>query len=191
MFFQVIQMVYWLTLSTWFGGALFIAIAAPIIYQTVQKNNPILPHVLSVNLDGEHGHLLSDTIVANMISALSNVELICAGGLALALGGQWVTLDIHDPANLASLIIRTALLLGGAGAVAYDRWILRPKISKFRQEFTENADDPEKANPARDQFNHFHQSSLLLLQIMVVMLLGLVLLSAAVHQPAYIFTAAK
>ncbi len=50
--FQLIQIVFWLALSTWFGAVLFIAVAAPIIFRTVRESNPVLPMVLSVNLEG-------------------------------------------------------------------------------------------------------------------------------------------
>ena len=61
--FQLVQIVYWLSLATWFGGALFVAMAVPAIFRTVGENNPVLPHVLSVNLEGQHGTLLSGSIV--------------------------------------------------------------------------------------------------------------------------------
>ena len=32
--FHIIQIIYWLSLSTWFGGVLFIAVAAPIVFRT-------------------------------------------------------------------------------------------------------------------------------------------------------------
>ena len=57
--FQLVQIVYWLALATWFGGVLFVAIAAPAVFRTVRENNPVLPHVLSVNLEGQHGTLLA------------------------------------------------------------------------------------------------------------------------------------
>ena len=52
MLFQLVQTVYWLALSIWFGGAMFIGVAWQIIHRTVRESNPVLPHVLSVNLDG-------------------------------------------------------------------------------------------------------------------------------------------
>src|SRR3954454_21167129 len=60
--YQIVQIVYWLALATWFGGVLFVAISAPVILRTVRENNPILPHVLSVNLEGQHATLLAGSI---------------------------------------------------------------------------------------------------------------------------------
>jgi hypothetical protein len=80
--FQIVQIVYWIALSVWFGSVLFIALAAPVIFRTVQENNPILTNVLSVNLDGQHSTLLAGTIVANLIQRMFIVEIICGSGIA-------------------------------------------------------------------------------------------------------------
>src|SRR5580704_19328585 len=62
MLLDLVQVVYWLALSTWFGGVLFIAAAAPVIIKTVKDADPLLPTVLSVNLEGQHGTLLAGGI---------------------------------------------------------------------------------------------------------------------------------
>ena len=45
-------------------------VAAQVIMRTMHENNPLLPHVLSVNLEGQHGTLLAGTIIGNLISTL-------------------------------------------------------------------------------------------------------------------------
>ena len=92
MLFPAVQIVYWLSLSTWFGGVLFIAVAAPVIFRTVRENNPILPGVLSVNLDNQHGTLLAGSIVANLLQILVRVQGLrtAGGGVFLGLLGQVV-----------------------------------------------------------------------------------------------------
>jgi len=77
------MILYWLALATWFGGVLFIALAAPIIFRTVREANPIMTSVLSVNLEGQHGTLLAGTIVANLLQRLMWLEMVCAGTLLL------------------------------------------------------------------------------------------------------------
>src|SRR5688572_22266029 len=89
---DIIQILYWLSLSTWFGGVLFVAIAAPIIIRTVRDNNPILSTVLSVNLEGQHGTLLGGAIVGSIVSVLTRVEFICAAALLIATVGQMILL---------------------------------------------------------------------------------------------------
>src|SRR5260370_36766005 len=88
--FPIVQIVYWLSLSTWFGGVLFIAIAAPVIFRTVREQRPLLPTVLSVNLENQHADLLAGSIVANLLEGLTRVDLVCAGGVLLGLAVQWL-----------------------------------------------------------------------------------------------------
>ena len=86
--FEVVQIVYWLALSTWFGGVLFIAIAAPVIFRTVRESDPLLPTVLSVNLEGQHSTLLAGSIVSNLLSVLTRVQLGCAAAVLITMGVQ-------------------------------------------------------------------------------------------------------
>src|SRR5438067_9923734 len=88
--FTLIQIAYWLALSTWFGAVLFVAIAPPIILRTVREHNPLLPTVLSVNLEGQHGTLLASTIVGKLMQPVQRIELLCAGVVLLASIGQWI-----------------------------------------------------------------------------------------------------
>ena len=179
--FQVIQIAYWLALSTWFGGVLFVAIAAPIIFRTIRDADPTLPKVLSVNLEGQHSTLLAGTIVANIVSTLILVELVCAGVLLLAILGQWFLVVDRDGPGLLSPVIRTALFIAAVVFVIYDWRVLWPKIMRFRDEYIEHADEPEVANPAKDQFDRHHQDSVRLLMIVLTLLLGLILFSVDIR----------
>ena len=40
--FPLVQTLYWLALATWFGGVMFVAIAAPIIFRTVRESRPTI-----------------------------------------------------------------------------------------------------------------------------------------------------
>lgn len=183
MLFQLVQVVYWLALSTWFGGVLFIAISAPVILKTVREQDPLLPKVLSVNLEAEHGTLLAGTIIGNLVSALARIELICAGLLLITLIAQWVLMDIHNSSNFVLLLVRSALLIAATVIEIYDWRILWPKILKTREEFIEHADEPEVANPLREQFDRLQRDSFTLLTILVALLLAMILFSANVHSP--------
>jgi len=182
--FQLVQIVYWLALSTWFGAVLFIALAAPVIFRTVQESNPILTNVLSVNLEGQHSTLLAGSIVANLIQRLQMVELICGGALLLMLIVQPFAIDVGtDPHNIlannaAAAVLRSFLFLGAAAVAAYDRWALWPRIAKARDQYIEHADDPDVANPAKDEFDREQRRSLTLLATRVALLLGIILFSS-------------
>jgi len=47
----------------------------------------------------------------------------------------------------------------------------------FRQQFLDHADEPETANPAKDQFDLYQKQSVMLLEILLFLLLGMVLFS--------------
>jgi hypothetical protein len=174
--FQIVQIVYWLALSTWFGGVLFIALAAPIIFRTVRESNPVLPTVLSVNLEGQHGTLLAGSIVGNLLSRLVQIELVCGGVLLLAMIAQFFLIDLGSNNRLA-MGLRVAMFIAAMALVLYDWRVLWPRIWKHRQEYIEHADEPDIANPAKDEFDELHRQSVSLLSIVLFLLLGMILFS--------------
>ncbi|MGA3068497.1 MAG: DUF4149 domain-containing protein [Tepidisphaeraceae bacterium] len=191
MLLQLVQVVYWLALSTWFGGVLFIAAAAPVIFKTVKDSDPLLPTVLSVNLEGQHATVLAGAIIGNLINMLTRIELVCAGVLLLALAGQWILIDGENSWNFASSAVRTGLYIAATAITIYDWRILWPKIWKFRQQFVEHADDPEIANPARERFHALERQRITLLTVLMFLLLGIVLFSANIHPPTITFSAGR
>ncbi|HXE52851.1 MAG TPA: DUF4149 domain-containing protein [Tepidisphaeraceae bacterium] len=180
--FEFVQIVYWLALSTWFGGVLFVAVAAPIIFRTVRESNPLLPTVLSVNLEGQHSTLLAGSIVANLLSVLTRVQLGCAAALlitiAVQLGEGWQ--------DWPAAIVRAAMFVAAVVVTVYEWWVLWPRIEKFRNEYIDHADEPEVANPARDEFDRYHRESVYLLNVTLGLLLGLIVFSSNLT-PARVF----
>ena len=174
--FAFFQIVYWLALATWFGGALFVAIAAPVVFRTVRETNPVIPSVLSVNLEGQHGTLLAGSIVSNLISMLARVEWICAIAVAVSIGVQWA-LNVQE---WSVALVRTVLFVAAVVLLFYDRLFVWPRISRNRQEYIDHADEPEVANPAREQFNRHQRESEMLLMIQVALLLGMIVFSTSI-----------
>lgn len=183
MFFQLVQMLYWLSLSTWFGGAMFIGLAADAIRRAVGDNKPVLPHVLSVNLEDQHSTLLTGSIVGNLISSLTRIELICSGVLLASIVAQWFLIDLADDWVRISAFLRSALFLAATGIVIYHRWMLWPRIVKARLAYIEDADDPDKANPISEQLDRLQRESDFLLMIQVFLLLGIILFSGNIYRP--------
>jgi hypothetical protein len=174
--YQIVQIVYWLALATWFGGVLFVSISAPVILRTVRENNPILPHVLSVNLEGQHGTLLAGSIVADLLGRLWRVQMICGGAMLVALIGQFFLIDL-TAGNKTAAAVRAVLFLAAAAVAAYDGMVVWPRILKHRQEYLDHADEPELANPAKDRFDADHRLSVTLLMTLLFLLLGILLFS--------------
>jgi hypothetical protein len=174
--FQLVQIAYWLALATWFGGVLFIAMSAPVVFRTVAENKPILPHVLSVNLEGQHGTLLAGSIVGNLLARLWRVQMICGGVLLLAFVAQFFLIDL-TAGNRTAAAVRSVLFVAAVGVALYDGWVLWPRIWRHRQEYLDHADEPEVANPAKDRFDTDHRLSVTLLTAVLFLLLGIVLFS--------------
>jgi hypothetical protein len=181
MAFLLIQTLYWLALAFWLGGVMFVAIAAPIIHRTIRQAHPNLPDVLSVNLENEHGSLLAGSIVGNLLRMLSSVQFFCAGIMLLMLIGQWFLMSRSNQAIVHG-ILRSSLFVGAVMLASYDRWILSPRIWHFRQEYIDHADEPELANPAKDQFDRYHRESVRVL-FMLWGLLSLIVVFSSVVQP--------
>lgn len=175
--FLSVQFVYWLALATWLGSLMFVAITTPIIFRTVRENDPTLPMVLSVNLEGEHSTVLAGSIVANVLQALVRIQLLCAGVLILGMIAQWWALY---STQLAPLAIRTALLVAASGLLIYDWKVVSPRIFRHRQEYIDNADNPEKADAARQLFNRYQREGITVMMLSLFAIMGLLLFSVGI-----------
>lgn len=173
----LINIVYWLALSIWFGGSVFIAIAAPIIFTELAEQDPTLPRVLSVNLDGEHATLLGGELVSKLLDGLWRVTVFCLIALAVTLVSQWVLIILQRD-SLGPAIVRTSLLIAAGGVAYFNATRVRPRATTLRSSYVDAADDPEKAEPLRESFNKAQGETVLMLQIEVFVLLGLVAFSA-------------
>ena len=175
--FVFVQTVYWLALSTWFGGVLFIALSAPAIFRTVLDSNPILPTVLSVNLEKQHATLLANSIVSSLIERLIRVELVCAAALFVTIICQWIVLPTTNN-QLIPLVVRSMLFLAALVLVLYNWRVLWPRVNRYREHYVAHADEPDVANAARDDFERSHRETVTVLSIQLAALLGMVLFSA-------------
>jgi hypothetical protein len=178
MAFDIVQMVYWLLLSAWFGLVLFGAMAAPAIFKTVQDADPTLPTVLSVNLDGQHGALLAMTINAQILSRLLWLQLVCAGGLIVSIAIQWFIGGTSEPA-IFSNALRSGILLAAVGLLIYGWRSVWPRMAEQRKAYIDNADDPEVALPARDQLTKLYRESEVVQLALATVLSALILFSTS------------
>lgn len=178
--FQLVQTLYWLALATWFGGGLFLAMAAPVIFRVVNDARPLLPGVLSANLDNQHSTLLAGTIVSRLLSNLHRVQLAAMIVLAFTIAGQWALSRVSG-AELVLAILRTALFLAAALVAIYDWRVLWPRVLSARQRYIDNADNPDVANPALDEFNRLQRDAAAMLRNLLFLLLGMILFSGTIR----------
>lgn len=177
--FQLLQTVYWIGLASWFGGAVFIVVAGPMIFRVVQEQDPTLPRVLSVNLDAQHSTLLSSVIVGRMMQALTRAALVFAIAIAVGLLAQAIILRPYGAA-LVQMTVRACLFLFVAGVLLYDWRSLSPRLFAQRQHFFDNADDPDVANESKERFERLSRESVNVLFLQTLLLLGMILFSASI-----------
>ena len=173
----LVAIVYWLALAAWFGATLFVVVASPIIHRAVEKADPTLPTVLSVNLDGAHAALLGGDIVGDLLRRLWTFELYATIAMAVAQVGEWV-ITLQGGGDVLLPAVRTALLIAAGLVAAYGARVLRPRAESHRERYVEVADDPEAAEEAAASFNRdqVEVSSLLLVELFA--LAGLVFFAA-------------
>jgi hypothetical protein len=177
--YMIVQTVYWLALSIWFGGLMFVSIIWPIIYRTIGEYNPTLPTVLSVNLENEHGSVLAGNVVANILRLFSNVQLACAGALLATLLAQWGVMDL-SPQNKLHAMIRGALFVAAVTIMLIDRFLMWPKLMLHRQRYLDHADEPDIANPAKEQLDRYQQEAARLLFVQLIILSLIIIFSGVV-----------
>jgi hypothetical protein len=185
MLFEIVMIIYWLGLSAWFGGVLFVLLAPPVVLKTVKDANPILPTVLAVNLEGQHGTLLAGSIVSALVKAAVRIELFCAALVFVSLCIQWFFIELRG-LGLVFPVLRNALFLAAIACVFWNWRVIWPRVMKYRQEYLENADNPEVANPALDQYDRYQNDSLAMLRNVLLLLLGLVVFSATIRPAAIV-----
>jgi hypothetical protein len=176
-FFPINQFFYWLALCAWLGGAAFVTIAIPVVFRTVRENDPTLPTVLSVNLDGAHSSLLATTIILNLFSTLVRVELVSAGVLAATIAAQWAMLG---NSQVVISLSRSGLFGGAVVILLYDWRLVLPRVWRYRKEYVDKADEPEQAKAAREQFERNYRESVTLLMVRVVLVSALVWFSTMI-----------
>ena len=171
------EITYWLALAAWFGGVFFVMLAARVIFRAIAEAKPILPNVLAVNLENEHGTVLAGTVMGNLLAMLGMVQNICGAVLARD-DDRAVFSDRSHGEESDGDVCAGALLILSAAAGGYDRFVLWPRIIRFRDEFIAHADEPEIANPAKDNFDREQRNSMNLLMMLFCLLALLVGFSA-------------
>jgi hypothetical protein len=174
----LVQALYWLSLSAWFGAALFSVVAPPIILRVIRAADPTLPRILSVNLDRQHSTLLASQVAGEVLLTLFRIQAACAVVFAPALLGQWQVVNRGGAGVLLPLIV-TALYVVAGAFVVYGWRAVWPKVVLHRAAYVEHADDPDKANPELDQFDRYSHELLAVVRNLVFALLGIVLFSAS------------
>lgn len=184
----LIESIYWLALSTWFGCVLMSAIAPLIILRITKDADPTLPRVLSVNLDSQHSTLLASMIVGDLLATLFKLEAVCAAVLLPALVGQWFLVERTGPA-VALPILVSGLYVAGVIFLIYTWRVVLAKVLSHRAKYIEHADDPDVANAELDAFDRYSHVLFGMVRNLLFALLGMILFSANFMPHAEAFAA--
>src|SRR5204863_9946155 len=141
----------------------------------------------AVNLDGPDRTVLSRSVIGQLRAPLQRIELACAAVLIACLILQWFILRPMGTA-IVEPALRTTLFVIATAFLVYDWRVVWPRMWQFRQEYLDNADNPEIANPALDQFDRYQAESLTILRNILFLLMGVILFSATIHLPAQVIS---
>ena len=173
----LVQALYWLSLSTWFGAVLLSAIAPPIILRITKQADPTLPRVLSVNLDAQHSTLLASMIVGELLTTLFKLEAFCAIALLPALIAQWFYVE-RDGTAIVLPILVSGLFAASVLFLLYAWRVVWARVLEHRTKYIEHADDPDVANAELDKFDRYSQELFGLIRNLLFALMGMILFSA-------------
>jgi hypothetical protein len=180
--FELNQTLYWVALATWFGAALFIAIAAPIILRTVRELDPTLPGVLSVNLDTQHATLMSGTIVSQIMRVVTRIALGCAVAILIGLIGQALIIQRRARGGSSSSSARDYSPRRRACCCTTGGWCARGSSSIDSSTLTRPT-TPTWRTWRREQFERFARESVNVLFFQTLLLLGMIVASVNISPP--------
>ena len=151
----VVEVVYWVTLSLWFGGiAVFSFLVAPVAFN-------VLP---------------SAELAGNLVGAVL-AKLYIAGtfaGILLLLTSNW--LRSRGLMSRRQRLLLSLCLLVALAANVYAQWSIAPRVAELRSsgaiEKTQAADDQ-----ARGEFDKLHRRSVQLMMANLIALLAAIALS--------------
>src|SRR5439155_4505177 len=113
----------------------------------MRDEKPVLPGVLSVNLEGQHGTLLGGSVIGRIMEVLFRLELACAAAILVTLIAQWMILR-PTGGYVVTPLLRVVVYLGAVVLMIYHWRVLWPRMWKQRQEDIDHAHEPAVANPA-------------------------------------------
>ena len=174
----LVDAIFWLCLSTWFGTVLLSVVAPPIILKAIREADPTLPRVLSVNLDQQHSILLASNVIIDLLNTLFRLQTACVLVFLPALVGKWFLVDLHEKRIMLPIMV-SALYVAGVFFHYYAWRVVLPKVTEHRAKFIEHADDPDIANAELDQFDKYSAEASNVIRNLLFVLLGLLLFSAA------------
>ncbi len=175
--YQVVQILYWLDLSIWLGSTVFLAVAAPVIFRVVRRLEVRSGVYSDPGLRDEQTAVVAGEIVGTLLARLGQIQMVCVIAMLPLMLAQLFLVNLEG-SNFMAAMLRLALWAGALAVLFYEwRWHY-PRTWEQRKRFLEEAGDPDRANPARAEFEREHRRSEQLFMAMICIVIGLVMLSA-------------
>ena len=176
---QVVQLLYLLGVSAWFGGLLLLTLGLPAVFVAVRDADPTLGRFVNVELEGQHVGLLSARLHEALAEAFRPVAWLSAVSATLAVAGQWVGQVADDFAgDPTRLTLRTLLLIVAGTLLLYDALRVAPRVRQARDSAEAAVRDTVKAELLSRDLEAARSERVTVSQIMLAALLGLIVFGA-------------
>lgn len=144
----------------WIGSVGMVGTLAAIAFPTMKKLNPTVPEFAAV---GDHWKIAAGTVANKMFVVADSVSLACCL-ICLATLGLGLAIRVkrgRDHARSALWIFRTLAMTVAAGCLAYQLFILAPRMAENIHTFWDaaRAGDVPKANAAQAAFDADHPTA--------------------------------
>lgn len=141
----------------WIGGVGMVGTLAAIAFPTIKKLNPTVPEFAAV---GDHWKIAAGSVANKMFVVADSVSLVCCL-VCLATLGLGLSIRVkrgREHARSALWIFRTLAMTVAAGCLAYQLFILGPRMSENVHVFWDaaRAGEVAKANAAQAAFDADH-----------------------------------
>ena len=180
---RVVQGWYWLALGAWFGALVMLAIAAAAVFGTLRYfPTPLGPMPAEMASRVFNPTEVAGLIVGQAIDWLRVMQWICASIAIVCVVLQYVVLSSWLPkGGFAQWMntLRITLLMAVVLILAGDSFYVGPRIRHWRAAMhapSENSVGDVQA--AREAFDHYHDLSVRLVKMKLLML-GVAVLSSA------------
>ncbi|MFZ4575923.1 MAG: hypothetical protein ACOYN0_16140 [Phycisphaerales bacterium] len=157
--FRIGELVHLFSLSVWFGCLAMTGAAAGILFPTVRDLNPTSP--LYAGYPGDHWLIIAGHVGAKLFAVCDGVQLVCATLALLTLGLSLAALKRNPGSRPWPMLVRSLVLSVAVGLVAYELFILAPRMQSSMQMFWDNAaaGDVAKADKYRELFDQDHPTA--------------------------------
>lgn len=178
--FRLTQVLFWLGVSTWFGG---LVVLGPVVaWQLFTTIGQAHVQVAGMNPQLDQSRELAGLVFGNILQIFYWIELVCLGLITGAAVGQML---LHLHLWNAGVWLRLLVIVLLAAVTLHDVFFVAPQVfSQHSQWVADLTNQPAAASVHEKLFKQYHASAEHDGAIETVLLLALLVISAwAIHYP--------